>query len=362
MNEKLWETIRKTTSTLRDSNPDINVPESLLPSRTDTVAAMIETPSNGKTSQNLNGVPAANTTEYRRTMDVAQIKATIASPPQSPHPEEDLIDLTEDGPNDFKSPMLSPLESMWNLDALNPSLLEIDPLPAQLFPMAVAENTFHTVRGPSARNRTNAHRAPRSVSRHTNNYYREPKVAEETGISSQTAPRSVSRHTNNYHRESKATEDAGIPSPNTPTVPSISSQPSLPISISPKQIRYTSPCDHEQTESLAFTNNNPFPVTYKISTTRPQSYAVRPNFGTLLSGQRVMVQFILMEILEAGDVGREQAKRRDRFRVQSVPVQDVAHGSMFDWKSDREGARIEELKIKVELVASEGGSETSRTA
>jgi hypothetical protein len=35
---------------------------------------------------------------------------------------------------------------------------------------------------------------------------------------------------------------------------------------------------------------------------------------------------------------------------------------MFDWKSDREGARIEELKIKVELVASEGGSETSRTA
>lgn len=54
-----------------------------------------------------------------------------------------------------------------------------------------------------------------------------------------------------------------------------------------------------------------------------------------------------MEVLTGTE---EELKRRDKFRVQSVPVEDVAHGNLFDWKARDSGAVIEESKIKVELV------------
>lgn len=71
------------------------------------------------------------------------------------------------------------------------------------------------------------------------------------------------------------------------------------------------------------------------------------------------MQFIFMEVLEPAEEAN-YGKRRDKFRVQSVPVTDVAHGNLFDWRKDKEGARIEEAKIKVELlVLSRGGANES---
>lgn len=208
---------------------------------------------------------------------------------------------------------LSPLESMWSLDSALPPSSEVRSSSASRRTALKEDAAFHTVRGLSPRDQGRASKRPSRSS-------------------------------------SRRAEKESFPIPETSSISSISSQPSVPIAISPKLIRFSTPCEHEQAKSLPFTNTNPFPVTYKVSTTRPTSYAVRPNFGTLLPDQTVDVHFILMEILTGTE---EELKRRDKFRIQSVPVEDVAHGNIFDWKARDSGAKIEESKIKVELVMSE---------
>lgn len=332
--EKLWLGMKATTDTLREHNPDITVPRSILPppSKLDGPLA-----TQSEAVENIIPVkaptPVVDTKPYRRAMAIAQIQATIASPPQSPPREVDLIDFTEEiAIPTIASPKIFPLESMWNQDPLKPEASGAQEDQGQL--QAAPESVFHTVRGPSSTSRANtsAHRASRSTSRHVSGYEQLPDRTKDTATSSPSQTLSTTN---------------------------ITSQPSLPISISPHKIQFTVPCSIEQVQTLKFTNPNPFPVTYKTSTTRPQSYAVRPNFVTLLPEQRIDVQFIFMEVLEPAEEAN-YGKRRDKFRVQSVPVTDVAHGNLFDWRKDKEGARIEEAKIKVELlVLSRGGANES---
>jgi hypothetical protein len=310
----LLERIDISTRSLRDANPEVEVRKSLFNKQA------LETTRNVDGCGTKNDNSVVDTVSYQRNRALSQINSTLAPVTKiSAPPEGDLIDLSDEVASPPSgSAHLSPLESMWNMNAVLPTPPETKPSSEGI--TISADNTFHTVRGLSSRDQPRTHkRSARSTSQR----------AERVRAANQEAPR--------------------------PDATGITSQPSLPLSISPKLIHFSTPCELEQAKSLPFTNTNPFPVTYKVSTTRPQCYAVRPNFGTLLPDQTIDVQFILMEVLVGSE---EELKRRDKFRIQSVPVEDVAHGSMFDWKADKAGARIEEVKIKVELVMKEEGADT----
>jgi hypothetical protein len=311
-NASLLGRIKSTTQLLRDANPHLSVQKSLF--EVPVTSASTERFEKREDPEPKTGKPLVDTRSYQRSKAMSQIKAAIASVPHDIPPEGDLIDFSEENSGPVtRSPRPSPLESMWKMsDSLATNSNEI---PSSHQKSISNDSAFHTVRGTSARNQTKA-------------YEKSHKTTPQGGNKGAHSP-------NNVNEDSPS---------------NFTAKHSLPPALSSKLIRFISPCDHQQAKSVAFTNTNLFPITYKVSVTRPQSYAVRPNFGTILPEQTIDVQFILTETLVGSE---EEVKRRDKFRIQSVPVEDVAHGSMFDWKTDKVGARIEELKIKAEIVMRE---------
>lgn len=64
-------------------------------------------------------------------------------------------------------------------------------------------------------------------------------------------------------------------------------------------------------------NPNPQPVAFKVKTTAPKQYCVRPNSGRIEPGEKVEVQVLLQPLKEEPPVN---AKCRDKFLVQSAVI------------------------------------------
>ncbi|GAA5901778.1 hypothetical protein JCM6882_008671 [Rhodosporidiobolus microsporus] len=86
--------------------------------------------------------------------------------------------------------------------------------------------------------------------------------------------------------------------------------------------------------TLSVTNHNSSPIVYKVKTTAPKTYCVRPNSGRVEPGETVEVQVLLQPMKEDPPAG---AKCRDKFLVQSVVV-----------TAEREGLGLPELWQTVE--------------
>ncbi|PIA15063.1 VAMP-associated protein [Coemansia reversa NRRL 1564] len=69
--------------------------------------------------------------------------------------------------------------------------------------------------------------------------------------------------------------------------------------------------------TLLLTNKNNGPVAFKVKTTAPKKYCVRPNAGRIESGDSIKIQITLQPIKEeiSGDI-----KCRDKFLVQSIQI------------------------------------------
>lgn len=91
-----------------------------------------------------------------------------------------------------------------------------------------------------------------------------------------------------------------------------------PHRISPStQLGFPRPLTQVVKKTLTVTNSNAQPVAFKVKTTAPKQYCVRPNSGRIEAGDRVEVQVMLQPLKEEPPAS---AKCRDKFLVQSAVI------------------------------------------
>ncbi|KPV73330.1 uncharacterized protein RHOBADRAFT_55091 [Rhodotorula graminis WP1] len=140
----------------------------------------------------------------------------------------------------------------------------------------------------------------------------------------------------------------------------------MSVTLSPSsQLGFQRPLTQLVKRSLAVSNHNSQAVAYKVKTTAPRQYCVRPNSGRIEPGETVEVQVLLQAMKEDPAPG---AKCRDKFLVQSIIItperEDVALAELWsvveqEDKSRGEAApsQIHEQKIRCAyLPAAEHGS------
>ncbi|KAJ5229622.1 hypothetical protein N7489_010330 [Penicillium chrysogenum] len=125
----------------------------------------------------------------------------------------------------------------------------------------------------------------------------------------------------------------------------------MAIQIEPSELGFKRPFNHEVCQVLRLTNPNEDSVVFKVKTTAPKHYCVRPNSGHIEPGKTVEVQVLLQAMKEDP---APDAKCKDKFLVQAVPVarglEDASVSQIFDQtaKSD-----VVERKIRVVYLASD---------
>nr|CAG8450662.1 15693_t:CDS:2 [Entrophospora candida] len=85
----------------------------------------------------------------------------------------------------------------------------------------------------------------------------------------------------------------------------------------PNQLAFSRPFTQNVTRTLSVKNPNPEPIAFKVKTTAPKQYCVRPNSGRIEANQTVDVQVILQAMKEDPPV---DFKCKDKFLVQSIPI------------------------------------------
>lgn len=92
----------------------------------------------------------------------------------------------------------------------------------------------------------------------------------------------------------------------------------MSVSLSPAQsLGFPRPLTSLVKRTLSVTNANAHPVAFKVKTTAPKQYCVRPNSGRIEPGETVHVQVLLQPMKEDPAPG---TKCRDKFLVQSVII------------------------------------------
>ncbi|KAK2764001.1 phosphatidylinositol-binding protein scs2 [Arachnomyces sp. PD_36] len=128
----------------------------------------------------------------------------------------------------------------------------------------------------------------------------------------------------------------------------------MSVEIDPSELGFRRPFTTEVSQTLRLQNNNDNDVVFKVKTTAPKQYCVRPNSGRIEAGRHVEVQVLLQAMKEDPPA---DAKCRDKFLVQSVSItqdQDFANVSSI-WQNVEKTAKssIQERKIRVVFLPAE---------
>ncbi|WWC85582.1 uncharacterized protein L201_000446 [Kwoniella dendrophila CBS 6074] len=132
----------------------------------------------------------------------------------------------------------------------------------------------------------------------------------------------------------------------------------MSVELSPaNQLGFPRPLTSLVKRSLFIHNPNPHPVAFKVKTTAPKQYCVRPNSGRVESGESVEVQVLLQPLQQEPP---PHAKCKDKFLVQSAYItpDEEMHtlGEMWSQVEKTNKSAIQEQKIKVVYLAAEDGS------
>ncbi|TVY22118.1 Vesicle-associated membrane protein-associated protein [Lachnellula hyalina] len=121
---------------------------------------------------------------------------------------------------------------------------------------------------------------------------------------------------------------------------------------------FTGPFTTEVSQNLKIRNPNSTPVAFKVKTTAPKQYCVRPNSGRIEPGKEVEVSVLLQAMKQEPPL---DAKCRDKFLVQSVAVtadkEFTNTGSIH--VDDADKASVQEKKIRVVYLQPHGLAATS---
>ncbi|KAI9710210.1 MAG: hypothetical protein M1812_007482 [Candelaria pacifica] len=131
----------------------------------------------------------------------------------------------------------------------------------------------------------------------------------------------------------------------------------MSIELDPTDLAFRRPFTHEVTQVLRLRNPNSDPLAFKVKTTAPKQYCVRPNSGRIEPGKDVEVQVLLQAMKEDPPL---EFRCRDKFLVQSVTVSADKEFSNVNsiWQHMETTARssIQERKIRVVFLPSNGPS------
>lgn len=106
--------------------------------------------------------------------------------------------------------------------------------------------------------------------------------------------------------------------------------------------RPTSSSNPQPQQVLTLTNESSSCVAFKVKTTAPKSYLVRPSSNTLKPGDEQQVTIIYQE------KGASQANDQHRFLVQALQVSSTEVVSREHWLTDNLKDSIQEQRLSVE--------------
>ncbi|KAI1211778.1 VAMP-associated protein [Annulohypoxylon truncatum] len=126
----------------------------------------------------------------------------------------------------------------------------------------------------------------------------------------------------------------------------------MSVDIDPQELGFHRPFTAEISETLRIKNPNTHPVAFKVKTTAPKQYCVRPNSGRVEPGKEVEVSVILQAMKQEPPA---DAKCRDKFLVQSVPITgDKEFANLASIWDGIEKSSIQEKKIRVVFLPPHG--------
>ncbi|KAF1964981.1 VAMP-associated protein [Bimuria novae-zelandiae CBS 107.79] len=136
----------------------------------------------------------------------------------------------------------------------------------------------------------------------------------------------------------------------------------MSVELDPPELGFKRPFQQEVTQTLKLKNNHSDPVAFKVKTTAPKQYCVRPNSGRIEPGDHVEVQILLQAMKEDPP---PDAKCRDKFLVQSVLVTaDKEFTNVASlWANIEQTAKssIQEKKIRVLFLPADDSTATPKT-
>ncbi|KAF2840743.1 VAMP-associated protein [Patellaria atrata CBS 101060] len=129
----------------------------------------------------------------------------------------------------------------------------------------------------------------------------------------------------------------------------------MSVELDPVELGFRRPLTHEVSQVLRLRNPHNDPVAFKVKTTAPKQYCVRPNSGRIEPGRDVEVQVLLQAMREDPP---PDAKCRDKFLVQSVAVTADKEfnniGSIWSHIEQTNKSAIQERKIRVVFLPADG--------
>ncbi|GFF65187.1 hypothetical protein CNMCM6936_001564 [Aspergillus lentulus] len=128
----------------------------------------------------------------------------------------------------------------------------------------------------------------------------------------------------------------------------------MSILLEPPELGFKRPFDREVCEILHLSNTNPEPVVFKVKTTAPKHYCVRPNSGRIEPGKNVDVHVLLQAMKEEP---APDAKCKDKFLVQTVAVTgDMEFSNVSSIFEKASKSSIQERKIRVNWLPAESSN------
>ncbi|OHW93827.1 vesicle-associated membrane protein-associated protein [Colletotrichum incanum] len=134
----------------------------------------------------------------------------------------------------------------------------------------------------------------------------------------------------------------------------------MSVDIEPSELSFRRPFTVEVAQILRIKNPNQSPIAFKVKTTAPKQYCVRPNSGRVEPGQDVEVTVLLQAMKQEPPL---DTKCRDKFLVQSVPITaDKEFASIANILDQTDKSSVIERKIRVNWLAAEDQSPNASDA
>ncbi|KAJ5474979.1 Vesicle-associated membrane protein-associated protein A [Penicillium diatomitis] len=135
----------------------------------------------------------------------------------------------------------------------------------------------------------------------------------------------------------------------------------MSLELDPPELGFKRPFTQEVCEVLHLQNPTPVPVVFKVKTTAPKHYCVRPNSGRIEPGKQVDVQVLLQAMKDEPPL---EQKCKDKFLVQSVavPGDDIDQSNVTAVFEKVSKSAINERKIRVNWLQADAGQTSPQPA
>eukprot|EP00656_Telonema_subtile_P033905 TRINITY_DN37_c0_g1_i1.p1 TRINITY_DN37_c0_g1~~TRINITY_DN37_c0_g1_i1.p1 ORF type:complete len:219 (-),score=59.53 TRINITY_DN37_c0_g1_i1:373-1029(-) len=134
------------------------------------------------------------------------------------------------------------------------------------------------------------------------------------------------------------------------------------LEVTPGELQFQVVVGDYSKRQMRLHNTGTKPIAYKIKTTNPKQYFVRPNQGVVKAGERKPIAVMMGKL-----TAEPTDKCKDKFLVQSIayegPIPEDGADEKFDWRRDvnekMPGAKADECRLRCVYQVSEKGAAAS---